>query len=751
MKHLSVSLFAVAVLAYGGWADDEHTTTGGAVADLVAAADGQLQLDPSDASGDGFRGELVRFTGKTDRPPLSYRAGEKMRFVFSVSFNQKVPAGRVFFVHWYRKGDDEICRSGFERIEEGRPVVVETSIDRPGFVNVDATLVDVDGRSFAYFPDGRSRVGTRWNGGAGADVGKLLPSVPEPEDFDAFWAKHLAALEKLPLNVKYKDVPAELVPEKFRGTRKVRVFSADCLGPRPCTASIAIPTGAKAKSLPIFASFDGYGEGPKGEPPDAWLYVDEPCVRVHVNAHGYELLREKAYYEAFFRENPNYAMGYDEYRNAETCYLYGMALRAVRALDVAKAQPEWDGREIRLVGSSQGGAQAIWAASLARGVTSARVSVTWMCDVGSVTAGRMRGMFPDYHGPMRYFDAVFHARRIPESCTVTISKAGLGDLTCPPAGQACLFNAINGPKSIDWIQNSTHLFTPHVSVREHWEVSRQSGSGVATGDASSICRLRTVRAVKTSFDAKAWTIAADGQEPKPFDFRPRTNLRSAGGTAEKKLPPLSWVTVRGTLVAEADGEAVVGAGFDWWWECLVNGTRVFGRLPGNGSTAHSGCLPTDWPFAVPVRRGANEVTFRVLLGGAGRASADALNGTVTVDDRFVESYRASLGRHETPGPAAATYVRLGADKAGFATSQPHPAGLAYRTKGTKAWKEAWDLRSAKDHVVALPPGTWECELLEWRDDGQAWELLRRPCALTADDRVETAPAAPRARFNWFDI
>ena len=62
---------------------------------------------------------------------------------------------------------------------------------------------------------------------------------------------------------------------------------------------------------------------------------------------------------------------------------------------------------------------------------------------------------------MGYYDAVNFARRIPDSCRVEITRAGLGDYTCPPMGIARLWNAIHpGNRSILWVQGSTHGYTP---------------------------------------------------------------------------------------------------------------------------------------------------------------------------------------------------------------------------------------------------------------------------------------------------
>ena len=41
-----------------------------------------------------------------------------------------------------------------------------------------------------------------------------------------------------------------------------------------------------------------------------------------------------------------------------------------------------------------------------------------------------------------------------------ITRAGLGDHTCPPSGLAAYYNAIPTPKSIHWVQGSEHGLVP---------------------------------------------------------------------------------------------------------------------------------------------------------------------------------------------------------------------------------------------------------------------------------------------------
>ena len=91
-------------------------------------------------------------------------------------------------------------------------------------------------------------------------------------------------------------------------------------------------------------------------------------------------------------------------------------------------------------------------------VTEADSSITWCCDFAGPTIGRLGGWRPQYVPALGYYDAANHGKRI--KCKTVISRAGLGDYTCPPSGLAVLYNNIKAPKKIKWVQGSTHGFVP---------------------------------------------------------------------------------------------------------------------------------------------------------------------------------------------------------------------------------------------------------------------------------------------------
>ena len=143
--------------------------------------------------------------------------------------------------------------------------------------------------------------------------------------------------------------------------------------------------------------------------------MTEGVVTLHINAHGYELFQDQAYYDAFFtpiERRFGYALDPEENRDPETAYFRGMALRVMRAFDFAKTLPGWNGRDLIATGGSQGGLQAIWAASLVPGLTRCETAITWCSNMaGAALDKRLPGWHPEYVRGLDYFDTVFHADR----------------------------------------------------------------------------------------------------------------------------------------------------------------------------------------------------------------------------------------------------------------------------------------------------------------------------------------------------
>ncbi len=392
----------------------------------------------------------ITISGKTEK--AFYALGEPMKFALTVDFaGQSIPK-EPYKLKWTRTGDDGKKATGTETVTPGKPIFVTTSLDTPGFVYIQATLIDPQGKAVKKKNRRGRFVNITFDGGAGVEIAKLQAAAKEPADFDEFWKKQKAKLAAIP--VKYTMTKVSKPDAKV----EVYAVSVDCAGPRPVTGYLTIPAGAKPKSLPASANYHGYGIGVQRAPKSG------ATNRIHfnVNAHGYDLGKDKAYYKDFFANiksnGKSYAFDSKQNSDPEKAYFNGMALRVMRSLQFLKSLPQWNGKDLSVSGGSQGGLQTIWAAALDPDVTSANSSITWCCDFAGPTKGRLRGWRPGYVPALNYYDSVFHGKRI--KCPIIISRAGLGDYVCPPSGLSILYNNITAPKKIVFYQGSTHGFVP---------------------------------------------------------------------------------------------------------------------------------------------------------------------------------------------------------------------------------------------------------------------------------------------------
>lgn len=409
--------------------------------------------------------DKMTLKGRTDKEnPVDYKVGEKIGFTIFTADIDKVPAEGLK-LKWKRLGDDGKVQEGEAPFKIGDICTIETTLDRPGFVKYEAKLVDAKGEQVmrdVIAPGEEAWTNNKkveFVGGAGVEIEKIQQIIPEPRDFDEYWAKQKKILAATPMRAfRFPAKGFENDPDQ-----RIEGVYVTCAGTRPVTGFLVMPKNAKPKSCSAFLGVQGYG-----------CYVPSigkqdnlgNQIRFFVNAHGLELEADKDYYDDYFAmiktsDAPwtSYAWNIVENQKADTCYFRWMAMRVMRALEFLKSLPEWNGVDLIVEGGSQGGLQTAWAAGLDPDVSLARPCVPWCCDFGLTVSTKLRGHWHIPYAPgLDYFDAINHIKRA--KCPVEITRAGLADYTSPPSGVAALFNAIPGKGSIKWVQGSHHGNTP---------------------------------------------------------------------------------------------------------------------------------------------------------------------------------------------------------------------------------------------------------------------------------------------------
>lgn len=384
----------------------------------------------------------------TDHPDAIYKQGETV--TFNVQLTAESSLARDAELTW------EISKDGVPPRQNGKVKLVNGTasitgkLDEPGHLLCRVTAM-ADGKPVNAL------------GGAAIDPLLIKPSMPVPDDFDAFWDAQKKKLSAVPMNPKLTPTPTAAVKD-------VDCFDVqlDCVGTTPVSGYFAKPTGAKPKSLPAILLVHGAGVR-SSQLNSAANWSKNGLLAMDINAHGIA----NGQPDQFYKDLEQGALkGYPASgrESRETCYFLGMFLREIRAIDFLTAQPEWDGKTVIVQGSSQGGFQAFAAAALDSRVSFFAAGVPAGCDHTGSMANRISGwpkLVPN--GPdgkpdekvlqaSRYFDNVnFAARTKAKGAFVTV---GFIDVTCPATSVYAAYNNLPISKHIHHDIHAGHTNTP---------------------------------------------------------------------------------------------------------------------------------------------------------------------------------------------------------------------------------------------------------------------------------------------------
>ena len=243
------------------------------------------------------------------------------------------------------------------------PARITTSLPHPGFVRCSVSSNDPEIQPVLC--------------GVGVDPDQLRPLLPEPADFDSFWAKELSALRSVKMEVTRSAVSSP-VPGVRAEDVKVNTNT-----PIPVSGYLLIPENAQKNSLPAVIYFHGAGVRSAIKQSD----FAKQAIVFDVNAHGVENGHPTEYYKKLASTELRRCI----YRSADdpaNSYIKNMFLRTARAVDFVRTLPEWDGKTLIVFGRSQGGAQALAAAALVPEITLCVANVPALADHAGFTVGR---------------------------------------------------------------------------------------------------------------------------------------------------------------------------------------------------------------------------------------------------------------------------------------------------------------------------------------------------------------------------
>lgn len=401
--------------------------------------------------------EPYTLTVVTDREDALYEVGEEATFLISVrAGDQAVTEGEVKFVidDFLNSGPTADLPAGQQGLGDPPARVVVTG-QQPGFLRCQVTYTPAEGKPLKAVA------------AVGFSPTKIQPSLPVPDDFAAYWADQKRQLANIPSTAEWADVKQKDV--------SIQCFDIQvpCLGGAPVSGYFARPAAADAdanqKRLPAILWVHGAGVRSSALS-NAIKGAQAGMLSMDINAHGIPN-GEPAEFYAAQSAGPLKNYRYAGRENRDTIYFRGMFLRLVRAIDFLTAQPEWNGRDVIVIGHSQGGGQALAAGGLDDRVTLVASGVPAICDHSGEVAGRVNGWpklvprgddgqpDPQVLEASRYVDAVNFA----SLCRAdAIMSVGFVDSVCPPSSCYAAYNLLRGDKTIINEPTMGHAAPQHI-------------------------------------------------------------------------------------------------------------------------------------------------------------------------------------------------------------------------------------------------------------------------------------------------
>ena len=302
---------------------------------------------------------------------------------------------------------------------------------------------------------------------------KIQPTQTEPADFDVFWTAGKEALAKVPLEPRMT-----LIPEASSGTVNVYHVSIRTIGEAwtaPARVYGILCEPKKPGKYPAVLKVPGAGVRPYSGDKDM---AARGAIVLEIGIHGIPVNLGQELYDQLLAGalNGYWFNGLDD---RERYYYRRVNLSCVRANDFLTSRENWNGKDLLVMGASQGGQLSIATAALDPRVTGIAVTHPAFCDVSGPLHGRAGGWphpfqpgwdgkpsaqnSPEKIATARYYDTVNFARRVRVPGFYTW---GYNDDVCPPTSVYAAYNIIEAPKALGLTLELAHSYTA-----EQWEAT----------------------------------------------------------------------------------------------------------------------------------------------------------------------------------------------------------------------------------------------------------------------------------------
>lgn len=373
-----------------------------------------------------------------DRVDWTYKLNQTAKFTIAVTLNNNQIANLPVK---YSCGQERMPPT-FEKTftTTAQPLTIDGGMMKePGFLRCIATL-EKDGKTYKGL------------GTAGFTPELINPTVKDPADFDKFWADGITKVAKIPLEPKMELLPSY-------GTSKVDVYhvSFQNVGTRISPVSriygiLAVPKSANTnQKFPALLSVPGAGVRPYfGQ----IALAEKGIITLQIGIHGMPVNLPLQVYDDLRAGSLNGYMTFN-LDNRDDYYYRRVYLGCLRANDFLTTLPQYDGKNLGVIGGSQGGALSIMTAAIDPRVKVLAAFYPALSDMTGYIYGRAGGWFHGFQNKENqtkekietasYYDTVNFAKRLK---IPGIYTWGYNDEVVPPTSSYAAYNVISAPKTL---------------------------------------------------------------------------------------------------------------------------------------------------------------------------------------------------------------------------------------------------------------------------------------------------------------
>ena len=398
-----------------------------------------------------FRVATIQVRVAPDHRDWTYRLGEPVKFRVMVTADN-TPVDNLSVV--YSVGPDLLpAEKKSAPVPLDGLVVDGGTLQEGGFIRLKAS-VEVAGKTY----EGKAT--------AAFAPETIKPWQTEPADFDAFWQKGKADLAKIPLEARLT-----LLPEAC--TDKVNVYHVSfrtlnqAWNPSPPRVYGILCEPKAPGKYPAVLKVPGAGVRPYSGDPDL---AARGVIVLEIGIHGIPVNLAQSVYDAMYG-GALHSYWLNQLDNRDTYYYHRVYLGCIRANDFLTSREMWNGKDLVVLGASQGGQLSVVTAALDPRVTALSVTHPAMCDVAAELHGRAGGWphpfkpnddgspssqaTPAKIATATYYDTVNFARRLK---VPGFYIWGYNDETCPPTSTFAAYNVITAPKTLAVEPEQSHTY-----------------------------------------------------------------------------------------------------------------------------------------------------------------------------------------------------------------------------------------------------------------------------------------------------